>query len=406
LLNSPEEFAIRSTSVLSGKEIAVMKNLLRIGLFYFFIIQASTIGWAQVGIITTYAGGASMPVNGALATTITVDSPSAVVPDGAGGFYAGSSYYVFRVSSEDKVTLIAGNGTKGFSGDGGPATSAQIDKPQSLAVDSTGNLFIADSGNNRIRKVSLSGIITTVAGKGSMGYSGDGGFATWALFNAPYGIAIDSAGNLFIADTYNNRIRKVSASGIITTVAGDGSQGFSGDGGLATSAQLYLPFDVAIDSAGNLFVADGYNNRIRKVSASGIITTVAGSGSAGYRSGGFGGDGGQATSALLNIPWGVAVDSEGNLFISDQGNSRILKASMPNVSTDFKLSAWGVGQSTTVGGNLQTQSGYAAASVRSWTITELHWRLISMKDRPDLLSTILFPPMASTASRQMDRLWI
>jgi len=228
----------------------------------------------------------------------------------------------------------SGSGTGGFSGDGGPATSASLWNPAGIAVDASGNLFIADTGNSRIRKVSAGGIVTTVAGNGSYGFSGDGGPAISASLWSPAGIAVDASGNLFIADTYNNRVRKVSASGIITTVAGSGipltagNVGFSGDGGPAISARLNSPYGVAVDASGNLFIADTYNNRIRKVSTTGMITTVAGSGGfGGYNSGGYAGDGGPAASALLNQPYGVAVDTSGNLFIADNLNCRIRKVS-------------------------------------------------------------------------------
>jgi len=235
------------------------------------------------------------------------------------------------------IITVAGNGVDGFSGDGGPATSASFHVPSGVAVDASGNLYIADSDNNRIRKVSASGIITTIAGSGSScipaptcgGFSGDGGPATAALLGQPQGVAVDAFGNVYIADTNNNRIREVSANGVITTVAGSGTTcspnscgSFSGDGGPATSATLYNPFGVAVDASGNLYIADAANSRIRKVSTSGIITTVAGS-----TTFGFSGDGGPATSAQLNAPEAVAVDLAGNIYISDTSNSRIRKVS-------------------------------------------------------------------------------
>ena len=186
-------------------------------------------------------------------------------------------------------------------------------------MDSSGNLFIADQFNHRIRKVDTSGIITTVAGTGTDGFSGDGGPATNAQLDGPTGVAVDSSGNLFIADEGNERIRKVNTSGNISTVAGDGTDGFSGDGGPATSAQLDRPKAVAVDSIGNLFIVDQLNNRIRKVDTSGNISTVAGGGSGGL------GDGSAATSAQLGGPQGVAVDSSGNVFIGDTSNDRVRK---------------------------------------------------------------------------------
>ena len=218
------------------------------------------------------------------------------------------------------IRTVAGNGTNGYSGDGGAATNARLNAPQCVAVDASGNQFIADTGNNRIRKVGPGGLTATVAGKGINGYSGDGGAATNANLNGPYGVAVDASGNLFIADTDNHRIRRVDPNGIITTVAGNGNRGYSGDGGVATNASLNYPQNVAVDAYGNLFIADTANNVIRKVDPNGIITTVAGNGT-----GGFSGDGGLAISASLNEPYGVAVDDSGNLFIADLDNYRIRK---------------------------------------------------------------------------------
>ncbi len=259
----------------------------------------------------------------------SLNEPLAVTVDASGNLFiadAGNNR-ILKLSANGGVTTIAGNGTAGFSGDNGPATSASLNYPSNVAVDASGNLFIADESNNRIRKVSAGGIVTTVAGNGTAGFSGDNGPATSAALNSPFDVAVDAAGNLFIADSANFRIRQVSAGGVITTVAGNGTMGFSGDGGSATSASLYYPESVAVDTSGNLFIADAGNNRIRKVSG-GVITTVAGS-----ATGGFSGDGGPATSASLDNPSGVAVDTSGNLFIADYVNNRIRKVSAGGVIT-------------------------------------------------------------------------
>jgi sugar lactone lactonase YvrE len=219
---------------------------------------------------------------------------------------------------------VAGNGTPGFSGDNGPATSAQLYGPDGIAVDSAGNLYIADSVNNRIRKVS-NGIITTVAGNGTAGFSGDNGPATSAQLYSPSGLAVDSAGNLYFADGANYRIREVS-NGVITTVTGNGTPGHSGDNGPAANATIN-GFFVTVDSAGNLYIGDNNNHRVRKVSG-GTITTVAGTGTPG-----FGGDNGPATSANLAFPAGVAVDPAGNLYIADVGNYRIRMVSNGVITT-------------------------------------------------------------------------
>ena len=266
-------------------------------------------------IITTVAGGGP---NNLPAVSANLDEPLGVAFDAAGNLFIADegSHRIFKVDTSGQLTVVAGIGIFGFSGDGGPATSASLASPVSVALDGAGNLFIADFSNRRIRKVDTSGIITTVAGNGISGFSGDGGPATSASLTNPFGVALDGTGNLFIADEGNFRIRKVDTSGIITTVAGNGSSGFSGDGGPATSASLTNPFGVALDGTGNLFIADEGSNRIRKVDTSGIITTVAGNGSSG-----FSGDGGPAISASLSGPFGVALDGTGNLFFADAGNT-------------------------------------------------------------------------------------
>jgi sugar lactone lactonase YvrE len=218
------------------------------------------------------------------------------------------------------ITTVAGNGTAGFRGDDGPAASAELNYPAAVAVDGGGNLFIADTRNQRIRKVTPHGIISTVAGNGLAGFTGDDGAASLAQIDEPHGLAVDGNGDLFIADTNNHRIRKITPAGIISTVAGNGTRGFGGDGVAAVNAQLASPFGVATDTAGNLFIADSSNDRIRRVAADGIVSTVAGSGQYG-----FSGDGGAATSALLASPVGIAVDRSGNVLIADTDNQRIRK---------------------------------------------------------------------------------
>ncbi len=217
------------------------------------------------------------------------------------------------------INTIAGIGTPGYFGDGGQANLAQFDNPYSTCVDTLGNVYIADAGNNRIRKISNSGIISTIAGIGTPGFSGDGGSATSAQLNGPYNICIDRYGNLYIIDG-QVRIRKVTPSGTISTIAGTGISGFSGDGGLATTAEFNGANGIAVDTSGNIYVTDYNNNRIRKINPAGIITTIAGNGTSGYT-----GDGGSATSAEISWVAGIAVDLSGNVFITDNLNNVVRK---------------------------------------------------------------------------------
>lgn len=235
-------------------------------------------------------------------------------------FFAVAAICLSHKLAAQNINTFAGNGVVGFTGDGGQATAATTDEPEGVTVDPAGNVYISDESNNRIRKVSTSGIIKTIAGNGVAGYSGDGGQATAAAINGPDGLRLDPAGNLYIADANNERVRKVNTSGVISTLAGTGVGGYSGDGGQGSAAQLSFPTDVAADAAGNVYIADFSNNRIRKVTPAGIITTFAGNGV-----GGFSGDGGQATAAETGGPYGVRVDAANNVYIAEWTNQRIRK---------------------------------------------------------------------------------
>ena len=288
--------------------------------------------WAQPAdewIIETVAGG-SFARDGGPAVRAWLRFPNGAAVDDAGNLYIADTIHhrIRKVDAAGAISTVAGSGRDGYSGDGGPALQAQLAAPNGAAVDSAGNLYIADTGNHRIRKVDASGVISTVAGSGKWGgYGGDGGPALQARLFAPSGVAADGAGNLYIADSWNHRIRKVDASGNISTVAGSGREGYSGDGGPALRAQLAEPWDAAADGAGNLYIADTGNNRIRKVDAAGVISTVAGSG----EWGGYGGDGGPALQARLLAPSGVAADGAGNLYIADKWNHRIRKVDAAGV---------------------------------------------------------------------------
>jgi sugar lactone lactonase YvrE len=218
--------------------------------------------------------------DGRVSTLAVSPNPFALAVDATGSLYVAElGNRVRQVTAAGMFRTVAGNGTRGYSGDGGSALSAQFSMQlgANIAVDAAGNVYIADAGNQRIRKVTLEGMIYTLAGNGTQGYGGDGGPAASAKLNNPTGVAVDTSGNLYIADSYNARIRKVTTDGVIQTVAGNGTAGLAGDSGPATAAQLNQPTGVAVDTAGNLYIADRINGRIRKVTKDGLITTVAGS---------------------------------------------------------------------------------------------------------------------------------
>lgn len=292
---------------------------------------------AATSFLYTFAGNGAYGYAGddGPATQAWLNNPGPAVIDNAGNVYFSDqiNQVVRKVSAgTGTITTVAGTGTPGYSGDGGPATSAQLHYPASLAIDSSGNLYINDVDNAVIRVVAAkTGLITTYAGNGKQGVSGDGGPATSAGIGFVGGLAVDAKGNLYLAEEAANTVREVTAAtGTINTIAGTGSFGYSGDGGPALQATFNQPDGLAFDTDGNLYIADGNNNVIREVNkASGNISTVAGNGfGAGkYSGGGFSGDGGSATSAELNSPQGVALDGANNLYIVDQTNQRVRKVS-------------------------------------------------------------------------------
>jgi sugar lactone lactonase YvrE len=274
----------------------------------------------------------------AQATALPLVLPSAIVFDAQGNLYfAEAGNHVVRVfSTAGVVSTIVGNGVQGFAGDNGAANAAELDSPSGLAIDAAGNLYIADTHNHRVRKfTAATALITTIAGMGKAGYSGDGGPATAAQLDRPTALAIDPAGNLYFADTDNHRVRRIAAgTGVITTVAGDGIEGFSGDGGPATLSAIDSPSGLAIDADGNLFVADTHNGRIRRVdAATGTITTFAGVSPSNGNTQSFTGDGGAAIAAGLALPRGLTLDAAGNLYVADYANHRIRRISGGTIST-------------------------------------------------------------------------
>ena len=281
------------------------------------------------------------------ATTVPLLLPSAIVFDPQGNLYLAetASHVIRKVAPTGIITTIAGTGTQGFSGDNGPAIKAQLDSPQGLVLDAANNLYIADTHNHRIRKITTStGIITTIAGTGNPGFEGDSGPATLGHLNIPTALAIDSTGDLYIADTQNHRIRRIDATtGIITTIAGTGTQGFSGDNGPATNATIDSPTGLAVDLKGNLYLADTHNHRVRRIDATtGTIATIAGT------TYGVGGDSAQASAAALALPHGLTLDATGNLYIADTANHRIRRI---DATTGTITTVAGEGTQTFAGDN-------------------------------------------------------
>ncbi len=349
----------------------------------------STGAWAQQYTISTVAGNgtASFSGDGGAATSATLNGPIGVALDTSQNLYiADVDNERVRLVSGGNISTLAGNGTVGYSGDGGAAASAEMFSPTRTAVDRSGNVYIADASNDVIRMVAPGGNISTIAGNVctatettpcGAGYAGNGGAATAAQLNYPLGVVVDSAGNLYIADSNNNVIRevsggtistvfisvhlndpvdvavdsannlyiadinnsrivKVTSAGVATIFAGNGTAGFSGDGGPASKAQLSYPTGVAVDGAGDVYIADTLNQRIRKVGSNGTITTIAGTGQQGYA-----GDGGPASVATFSSPRGIAVDSSGTLYVADTGNNviRMLEPPSPVISSNGVVNA-------------------------------------------------------------------
>ena len=285
------------------------------------------------GTITTFAGNGKpgFSGDGGKATAAKLNFPEGVAVDGKGNVYIveAVNFRVRKVSPSGTITTFAGTGKKGFSGDGGKATSARISFSYGVAVDAKDNVYIADAGNGRVRKVNTDGRITTIAGGGpACCATGDGGRATAATLKFPNAVAVDAKGNVYVSDNLDYRVRKITPAGRITTLAGTGRRGDSGDGGRAASARLAYPFGVAVDGTGNVYIADSLANRVRMVGPAGKITTVAGTGKAGYS-----GDGGPATAAQLASPHGLAVDGQGNLYIGDELNARVRRVSRGAITT-------------------------------------------------------------------------
>jgi sugar lactone lactonase YvrE len=272
-------------------------------------------------IITTIAGSGTTGYSGdGFPATAALINSVGIAASHDGNIYVTNGNAIRKIDASGIITTIAGSSISGYSGDGGPATAAKFNGINGMAFDNSNNLYVCDADNFVVRKINTTGIVSTIAGNGTSGNSGDGGAATAAQLKSPTGVVVDAAGNIYVADNAGHAIRKVNASGIISKVAGTGATGYTGDGGAATAATLHFPADVTIDASGNLYIADLYNNVIRKVNTSGVITTYAGNGTSG-----FSGDGGNATACAMSQPWGLTIDASGNLFVADYQNARIRK---------------------------------------------------------------------------------
>ena len=278
-------------------------------------------------IITTVAGnGGTVLGDGGPAVNASLNGPYGVALDSHGNMFVTDGYHgrIRKINTAGIITTIAGTGVEGYNGDGIPATNAQIYRPVGITIDAANNIFFCDAFNNRVRKIDTFGIITTVAGNGMTAYNGDNIPATAAALYAPHCIVLDAAGNMYITDFENHRVRKVNAAGIISTIAGTGVLGSDGDNGPAVNAKINGPYGIALDAEGNIYFADDWANVVRKIDATGVITTFAGNDTATVL-----GDNGPATVAALNHPSGITIDNYRNVFISNISQQRIRKVA-PN----------------------------------------------------------------------------
>jgi trimeric autotransporter adhesin len=354
-----------------------------------YIVDVGTETIRRVGIdntIFTFAGvhrECGYSGDDGLATIATICKPHGIVADHLGNIYISENEnsIIRKISREGIISTIAGIPKKfGYNDNDKIAKDALLNHPNDITIDNLDNIYFADGYNNMIRKISKDGIITTIAGIGFSGYSGDHGIATKAQLNKPFGVAVDDSGNVFISDTHNNVIRKINNLGIITTVAGNGIRGYLGDGGSALTAQLHEPYGIALDRFGNLYISDKEDNVIRCVNADGIISTIAGNGHRGYT-----GDNDLAVNAELNEPYDVALDSNGNLYIADDQNHVVRRVNIPHYAKK-KIAKKEISQKIVQVDNMFTVSADAENDMLTVTIdSEAYTSFTITNDKDELL---------------------
>lgn len=365
--------------------------LLRIvSVLFLFAVQYSTqYNFASAQTVSTFAGSGAAGFANATGTAAQFNSPTSTAVDGAGNIYVADklNHRIRKITPGGVVTTLAGSGVAGFNNATG--TAAQFDQPNGVAVDGAGNVYVADAGNHRIRKITSAGVVTTLSGSGMGGFN-DGASGAVSQFNFPYSVALDGAGNVYVADFLNHRIRVVDpVSGAASTLAGSGTAGFMDATGAA--AQFNFPTGVAVDGAGNVYVADQLNHRIRRITSAGVVTTLAGSGTAGFANG-------TGISAQFSNPAGVALDGAGNVYVADQGNNRIRSITPAGVvSTLAGSGSAGFMNATGLTAQFNAPAGVAADGTGNVYVADQSNHRIRMITPPPVPTITSFTPMTAAA---------